>query len=389
MPKTGNFKTNLNRMKFRFLLFSLLVAFSTISCLDNMQKANANTAEASEGTESETNADSDFKYWTWITADASRTDESYTEEFKKYKENGLDAVLINTDTDPELLSRLTPLAKAEGLEVHAWIMAVNRPGDKVALKHPEWYQVSRNGESCFDHRPYVDYYQWLCPTREESRNHILSLVEGLAKVKDVETVHLDYIRFPDIFLPIGLLPKYDLEQTTEMPEYDFCYCDVCIAKFKEMHHKDPRDTEDPQIDMEWKQFRLNRIRDLVNDAYKIVHENNKELSAAVFPYPEMADHMVRQRWDKWDIDYVLPMIYNNFYNEELDWIGFATKQGVQDLEAKNTELHTGIYIPEMTPEDLTEAINQAKANGAKGVSFFDGGAFTKEKLEAVKAASEE
>ena len=43
----------------------------------------------------------------------------------------------------------------------------------------------------------------------------------------------------------------------------------------------------------------------------------------------------------------------------------------------------------MTPEDLTEAINQAKANGAKGVSFFDGGAFTKEKLEAVKAASEE
>ena len=49
-------------MKFRFLLFSLLVAFSTISCLDNMQKANANTAEASEGTESETNADSDFKY---------------------------------------------------------------------------------------------------------------------------------------------------------------------------------------------------------------------------------------------------------------------------------------------------------------------------------------
>ena len=62
---------------------------------------------------------------------------------------------------------------------------------------------------------------------------------------------------------------------------------------------------------------------------------------------------------------------------------------MQDLEAKNTELHTGIYIPEMTPEDLTEAINQAKANGAKGVSFFDGGAFTKEKLEAVKAASEE
>ncbi len=43
----------------------------------------------------------------------------------------------------------------------------------------------------------------------------------------------------------------------------------------------------------------------------------------------------------------------------------------------------------MSPEEVTEAINQAKANGAKGVSFFDGNAFTPEKLAAVKAASEE
>lgn len=326
----------------------------------------------------------DFKYWVWTTASKERSDLEYKTEFKKYSENGIDAVLINTNTDPDLLSRLTPLARNVGLEVHAWIMAMNRPGDKVALQHPDWYAVSREGNSTFDTRPYVDYYQWLCPTRKESRQHVLNLVEGLSRVEGVTSVHLDYIRLPDIFLPVGLLPKYDLEQEEELPEFDFCYCDVCIAEFEKIHHKNPRKMENPALDMEWKQFRLNKIKAVVDDSYKIVHENGKALTAAVFPYPEMADHMVRQRWDKWKIDAVLPMIYHNFYNEEIDWIGFATRQGVKDLEARDIQLHTGIYIPGMNAEDLREAIHQARINGASGVSFFDGGALKEEHLQVIK-----
>ena len=107
-----------------------------------------------------------------------RYNEDYKKEFRSYLESGIDEILINTLTDPKLLKRLTILAKNEGLKVHAWIMAMNRPDDTIALKNPEWYAVSKEGKSCFDTRPYVDYYQWLCPNREESRNHILGLVEG-------------------------------------------------------------------------------------------------------------------------------------------------------------------------------------------------------------------
>ncbi len=284
------------------------------------------------------------------------------------------------------MERLAPIAKKEGLEVHAWIMAMNRPGDSVALQHPEWYAVSREGKSCHNTRPYVDYYQWLCPTRKASRQHVLDLVEGLAKVEGITSVHLDYIRFCDIFLPVGLLPKYNLVQNTELPQFDFCYCDVCVDEFQKKHHRDPRKMEHPEIDMEWKQFRLNKIKAVVDEAYKIAHKHNKELSAAVFPYPEMADHMVRQRWDKWNIDQVLPMIYNHFYNEGTDWVGFATAQGVKDLADKKTELHTGIYVPPLSAEDLKKAIEQAKANGAKGVAFFDGPAITDEQFKVIKAS---
>lgn len=335
---------------------------------------------------SEKSTEETFKYWVWTTANETRTDESFAEEFQKYADNGIDAILVDTHADADLLARLVPIAKEAGLEIHSWIFTINRPGDSVVEAHPEWYQVSREGKSCYDNPPYVDYYKWVCPSRPEVRQHIYDLVENLAKVDGVASVQLDYIRYCDIFLPVGLLPVYDdLVQNTELPEYDFCYCDKCVEDFMKVHHRNPREMEHPEIDIEWKQFRLNQVKRVVDECYKIVHKHNKKLAAAVFPYPEMADHMVRQRWDKWDIDIVLPMIYNGFYNEGTDWVGFATGQGVNDLKGRNVELHTGIYVPPLSPEQVGEAIREAKANGASGVSFFDGPQITDEMYAVIKA----
>jgi hypothetical protein len=44
-----------------------------------------------------------------------------------------------------------------------------------------------------------------------------------------------------------------------MPEYDFCYCDTCVAAFENYTIK-PRESKNTSIDMEWKNFRLNAIK---------------------------------------------------------------------------------------------------------------------------------
>ena len=338
----------------KIAFFSLALIF--VSCNTKERSKEINETEETIVKEPK------FKYWNWITVGNKKSDSALTAHFNKLKRYGIDAVLINTGADPKL--------------------------DSIALQHPDWYMVSRSGKSCFDERPYVGYYQWLSPTNPAARKHILSLVEGLAEVEGVTSVHLDYIRYPDVYLPIGLLPKYNLKQEEELPDYDFDYSDASVEKFMALHHKDPRKMENPMIDVEWKNFRLNEIKSLVGDAYDIVHKHNKKLSAAVFPYPEMADHMVRQRWDKWKIDMVLPMIYYNFYNEELDWIGYATKQGIEDLEGSPTELHTGLYTPKLSDADLKEAIQLAKDNGAKGVAFFDDYTLSNEQFEIIKASKE-
>lgn len=52
-----------------------------------------------------------FKYWTWITAKAGKSNAVYRKEFTQYKENGIDAVIINTGTDQSVLAGLVPLLK--------------------------------------------------------------------------------------------------------------------------------------------------------------------------------------------------------------------------------------------------------------------------------------
>ena len=334
------------------------------------------------------NIKSKLKFWTWITADSQINDIKYKKEFQKYAENGIDAILIDTDASAELLKRLSIIALNAGLEVHAWIWTMNRANDAVALKNPDWYAVNRVGKSCFNDRPYVNYYQWLCPTRVDSRNHILKLIKSLSLVDGITSVHLDYIRYSDIYLPIGLQPKYNLVQDKEMPEFDYCYCQACLKEFEIFHGRNPKNLDYPELDIEWTSFRLNKIKSIVDDAYEIVHKQNKKLSAAVFPYPEMAGQMVRQRWDKWDIDILLPMLYHRFYNEEIDWITFATNQGLSDIKYRNQELHSGIMISSLSPIELSIVIDNISNTTADGVSFFNGQSISDEHFKVIKAYKE-
>ena len=123
---------------------------------------------------------------------------------------------------------------------------------------------------------------------------------------------------------------------------------------------------------------------MVNKAYQKVKTRDKKLTAAVFPYPTMAASMVRQRWDKWDVDRVYPMVYHHFYNENLDWIGFATKQGITDLVSTKTELSTGVFVPAIDPDEIPQVIKMVKDNGAVGISFFSAGSLSEAHLKEIK-----
>ena len=44
--------------------------------------------------------------------------------------------------------------------------------------------------------------------------------------------------------------------------------------------------------------------------------------------------MVRQEWNKWDIDMVFPMNYNDFYLQPAEWVGEVTAEEVASVPDK-------------------------------------------------------
>lgn len=304
------------------------------------------------------------KNWMWERLKPARSDEEYAAHFKKVHECGISGILFEGYDE-----RIYRLCKEAGLEAHYWLWTLNRK--ELLEEHPDWGVVNRKGESTYDNPPYVGYYRFLCPNHEGVAETVAADYVRCANLKYVDGMQLDYVRFPDVVLPVSLWKNYGIDQTTELPEYDYCYCDECRRKFKEQTGRDPLELEYPQEDQSWVNFRLDAITGAVKVIYDAMKAAGKPLSAAVFPGPSMARKMVRQDWGNWPLKAYFPMIYNGFYNEGPEWIGRSVAESVKAV-AGNAAIYAGLYYPSIKGEDFEKALDAAFDNGAAGVSFFDG-----------------
>ncbi len=327
-----------------------------------------------------------FRFAMWMHGDAKRSDADWLAEFDRLKGAGISDLFVGAG--PEELGRMVTLGHEKSLQIHGWVWTLNRPGDKVAQQHPEWYAVNRNNKNSLEYKAYVGYYQWLSPFSPGARAHIKSNIQAVAEVEGLASVHLDYVRYCDVILATGLQPKYKLVQDHEMPEYDYGYHPEARRLFRERFGVDPLTMNNPHLSHEWRQFRLNAVTDLVNELADIAHSSGTQISAAVFPFPEMSRQMVRQDWDKWNLDLFLPMIYHHFYEKDEEWIGFCTRQGVRDLKGRAVLL-SGLYLPALSPEQLEAAVRQCKKNGAGGVSLFSQNSLSNDKLDRITLLAQE
>jgi len=264
------------------------------------------------------------------------------------------------------LEEILPLARAEGLETHAWMWSLPCNINEVRQRHPEWFVVNRRGESAAEKPAYVDYYKFLCPSHPEVHEFLKTIVTELCAYKTLDGVHLDYIRYPDVILPEALQPKYGLEQDHEYPEFDYCYCNLCRSDFRKEHGLDPLHIDDPANDATWRQFRYDRITHLVNDTLiPVARAHEKSITAAVFP----GWANVRQQWPVWDLDAVLPMLYHTLYSKDVDWIRQETEKAVRSLKSR-ARLFSGILVHGLGQEELTRAVEAALEGGADGVAIF-------------------
>lgn len=327
--------------------------------------------------------------YVWTDGPGKATDAELKAQFADLKEKGIDGLMYSAGQQRENYIRIGKIAKSAGLKFYPWIPTLIQ-GVNPKLK-PEWYAVNGLGESALDKPAYAAHYKFICPNREEVYQFLADMYGQIADIPEVDGVHLDFIRFPDVILAPGLWKKYGLVMDREFPQFDYCYCDKCVADFKAKSGIDIKGVKDPSQVEAWKQFRYDLITNLVNRLAAMIHAKHKEINAAVFPGPNsVAKKLVRQEWNKWDIDAFYPMNYNDFYLEGTPWIGKMCKEGSTTL-GNSRPVYSGLFIcpapekkisepdPEnhgLLPEELEAAIRESVENGAAGICLFTPGRMT-------------
>jgi len=317
------------------------------------------------------------EFWVWMHADAKRTIPEWELDIKKLKDSGFKGILMGANS--EVLKTTIPIAKKYGLEVHAWMWTMNR-GDADT----SWLSVNQLGNSLAQHKAYVDYYKFMCPALPEVKKFIKAKIDELAEIEGLDGIHLDYIRYVDAILPVGLQPKYGLKQDSVFPEFDYGYHPYMVNLYKAKTGINPFDLKNPATDPEWLQFRLDELNKTVVELREHIQDHGLKATAAVFPTPAMARQMVRQEWNTWTLDCYYPMVYNNFYNENFDWVRDVMIENKSTLSAKENVI-CGLYVPALKNEaDFRKAISSALEGGADGLAFFDFRAMDDNLFEIIK-----
>lgn len=331
----------------------------------------------------------------WMSFPQDATQESLSRTFEKLKAHGLEGVCVNAGFDVEKTRMAAKAARKLGLEYHAWAPAMLHGG-----LDSSWYAVNRLGQSAYSVQAYVPYYKALDPRNPEVVKWLVERYSALADIPEVDYVQLDYIRYPDVILARGLWDKYGLVMNKEYPVADYCYCPDCVAAFEARSGIDITEVEDPSKIKEWAQFRCDAITELVKEIAGAVHSRGKKLSADVFPGPaSYAEWMVRQQWDKWPLDKIFPMNYNDFYLAGPAWVGLVTAEEVRS--ARGVPVYSGLFIcrnwqdkasiedPEgsgLVPGEIETAVKGAIDAGAAGICLFTPDDMTPEHWQALEEA---
>ena len=307
----------------------------------------------------------------WVHGNNERSEAEWSARFRSYAQAGIGTIII--DGSPERIEQLTTLARQEGLRVFAWLWALNRPGDAEALQHPEWYAVNALGKSCHkpEDRPFVEYYQFLCPSNKEVRRHLLKQVRRLAQIPGLSGIQADYMRMPDVELPRALWEKYGLDMSTPAPEFDYCYCSTCKEGAARMAHND------------FKKYQLYSVESVFNEIADEIRKHGLTAACAVFPSPALAARMVHQDWKSFHADLVLPMAYHSFYNEPAEWAADITKLAMEECESR-IPMAPGIHLPDIPVNELPTQLDRLRATGTHGIGIFSDDELSPEHLEAIK-----
>ena len=260
------------------------------------------------------------------------------------------------------LGELLPLAKAAGLEVHAWVNCClvwsgpRRPADPrhVIRAHPEWVARMKDGRPMTRLTPvamrrlHVEGV-FLSPSHPGVRKWVADVVKEIVTRYPVDGVHLDYIREPGV--AIGYDPtsraRFALEHGVDA----------------RMFHRLPP-AEHARMDSAWAAFgeaQVTAIVRAVRDTLAAVRPG-LPLSAAVLADTLVAVQRNRQAWVGWLREGLLDRAFTMCYAPLVQTV-------VGQLAVMSAEVGVAKLVPGIAIYNTSPSIAAAKIKGARELGF--------------------
>lgn len=260
-------------------------------------------------------------------------------------------------------------AHRNNMEVHVWMWCLKQArwrdrdpqaGGPLLAQHPEWAAVNALGQKVAA----GGAYYWLCPSRPDTREFIVSQLEALARDYAIDGVHLDYIRFERTLVK-GAPPP-------------LCLCDHCRAEYMKTGHPDPINIQPATSEFrDWMRWRETLITSLVAEISLRVKTVRPEVlvSAAVYPDPAEARRYFSQDWPLWVsngwLDFVTPMLYR----DQTEGFARRIEQYVTDRLTAQRVLLPGVGVNRIqtrifSHDVLIEQVMAARRQGMLGNVIF-------------------
>ncbi len=258
------------------------------------------------------------------------------------------ALDIAPDYDP--LADVIQQAHAAGLEVHAWLTVYEVsldskwfkcPSNSVSLTHPEWLMCLRDGNVKLANNKI-----WVDPGIPAVQDHFVATVLDLLENYDIDGVHLDNVRYPDIKSGYNAssVQRFGSEKgLTGIPA---------------------------DSDVAWCEWRCKQVTDLIRKLKSSLSATKPhlKLSASVCSEsPKIAREVFLQEWDVWTkeelVDFVVPMLFIT-----ADRMPRYAAQALAAASTRAVYVGVGAY---RLPADLTEKhILDVRAAGAQGIVVY-------------------
>jgi uncharacterized lipoprotein YddW (UPF0748 family) len=279
------------------------------------------------------------------------------------------------------LALLLREAHAAGLRVHAWVnvlsLSKNRDAPLLRDLGRDAVLVDQRGRSLLDYpdlevpAPDRAYYRMGTPALYLDPAAIglierlaASFAELVARHPELDGLHLDYIRFPDV-LPFTPGSRFGVG-------LDFGHSRSTRALFRDQTGLEAPGPKSPANADSWDAWRRDRVTAVVaaiRTATRAV-QPELEISAAVIPYADRAYLSLLQDWRRWLEDGLLEFAVAMAYTRDDRLLRYQAESFAGSPQAGRIWLGLGAWLFAAEPARAREQIRIAHQAGATADALF-------------------